>query len=208
MERAWRDGVAAGRELPRWSAAAETVPERPGSLPDMDRTAELVAFVEAVADRFRAMPHSRLLRRFEPPGATPARRESPQVAYREAAAEDSASGAISVEGEGERASRSEFPCAGARTRADAGRALAGWLAARACGVEEREAPCPPEAVPVPDVGPFVVGDQLAVTGYDLVTAVSGLGPEEPVWGPGGERTLPQPVIAAAVEQLRCLHFGI
>ncbi|MFB6891383.1 hypothetical protein ACFCX4_18995 [Kitasatospora sp. NPDC056327] len=95
----------------------------------------LAEAVDALADRFRAMPQSRLL------GAVP----------------------------------------GHPSRAAAGLALARWLA-----TEAQRAETGPEATgagttgtgngapprELPDAGPFAVGDQLAVVGHDLVTALA------------------------------------
>ncbi|SFC13623.1 hypothetical protein [Streptomyces aidingensis] len=61
-----------------------------------------------------------------------------------------------------------------RGAAAGGRALAAELARRAQRLEGRPAGLPP----LPDAGIFAVGDQLAVTGHDLIEAVRALGPGE------------------------------
>jgi hypothetical protein len=57
-----------------------------------------------------------------------------------------------------------------RSRATAGHELAGLLALAAQGVEDRCRPQPPTWRALPYEGPFVVGDQIGVTGHDLVAA--------------------------------------
>jgi hypothetical protein len=83
-----------------------------------------------------------------------------------------------------------------RTRAAAGHELASLIAAAAQGVEDRSRPSAPFWRPLPYEGPFVVGDQLGVTGHDLLAACARLtqpGPHthhtQPVelsQSPGGE----------------------
>ena len=62
-----------------------------------------------------------------------------------------------------------------RSRAAAGHELAGLLALAAQGVEDRARPLPPAWRSLPFEGPFVVGDQLGVTGHDLLAACARLG---------------------------------
>jgi hypothetical protein len=57
-----------------------------------------------------------------------------------------------------------------RARAAAGHELAGLLALAAQGVEERVRNAPPTWRALPFAGPFVVGDQIGVTGHDLLVA--------------------------------------
>jgi hypothetical protein len=57
-----------------------------------------------------------------------------------------------------------------RSRAAAGHELAGLLALTAQGVEDREGHAPPTWRALPFEGPFVVGDQIGVTGRDLLVA--------------------------------------
>lgn len=59
-----------------------------------------------------------------------------------------------------------------RPRASAGHELAEWLAYAAQGVEDRGLAVAPGWRQLPFDGPFVVGDQIGVTGHDLVTACS------------------------------------
>ncbi|MCC9310848.1 hypothetical protein LN042_27895 [Kitasatospora sp. RB6PN24] len=91
-------------------------------------TSELLDAVDHLADRFRAMPQSRLL------GAVP----------------------------------------GHPSRAAAGLALARELAARTQRLAEGPGALPRE---LPDAGAFAVGDQIAVTGHDLVAALGDGAPE-------------------------------
>ncbi len=62
-----------------------------------------------------------------------------------------------------------------RTRAVAGHELATLIAIAAQGVEDRSRPSAPSWRLLPYEGPFVVGDQLGVTGHDLLAACSRLG---------------------------------
>jgi hypothetical protein len=57
-----------------------------------------------------------------------------------------------------------------RSRAAAGHELAGLLALAAQGVEDRARHAPPAWRALPFEGPFVVGDQIGVTGHDLLVA--------------------------------------
>jgi len=57
-----------------------------------------------------------------------------------------------------------------RSRAAAGHELAGLVALAAQGVEDRERREPPSWRALPFEGPFVVGDQIGVTGHDLLAA--------------------------------------
>ena len=83
-----------------------------------------------------------------------------------------------------------------RSRATAGHELASLIALAAQGVEDRSRPVPPTWRPLPFEGAFVVGDQIGVTGHDLLAAcartrVGGLeqtnGASTPVWAPPGVR---------------------
>ena len=60
-----------------------------------------------------------------------------------------------------------------RSRAAAGHELAGRLALAAQGVEDRGEAMPPTWRLLPFEGPFVVGDQIGVTGHDLLVACAG-----------------------------------
>jgi hypothetical protein len=59
-----------------------------------------------------------------------------------------------------------------RSRAQAGHALAAALAVAGQGVEERDQVDPPVWRVLPFDGPFVVGDQIGVTGHDLLRAIA------------------------------------
>lgn len=87
-----------------------------------------------------------------------------------------------------------------RSGARAGYDLAALLARMAHGVEERGSRVEPRWREFPDVGPFSVGDQIAVAAHDLVAAVTGLveseGPDELVWS-GDPAKVGQRVPAAA-----------
>ena len=74
-----------------------------------------------------------------------------------------------------------------RSRAMAGHGLAVLLARAGQGVEERDRDAAPVFRDVPFDGPFVVGDQIAVTGHDLVAGLRGLDAAAVVWGPDGRR---------------------
>jgi hypothetical protein len=75
-----------------------------------------------------------------------------------------------------------------RSRAAAGHELAGLLALAAQGVEDRGLRVPPAWRALPFEGPFVVGDQVGVTGHDLLVACVCAGAAAgdavvEVWGP-------------------------
>jgi hypothetical protein len=67
-----------------------------------------------------------------------------------------------------------------RSRAAAGHELAGLLALAAQGVEDRGRHVPPTWRALPFEGPFVVGDQIGVTGHDLLVACAYAGEGEGV----------------------------
>jgi hypothetical protein len=98
-----------------------------------------------------------------------------------------------------------FPPAG--TRAMAALDLAQHLADVAQGVEDRGAASMPTPRVVPDVGVFALGDQVAVTGTDLVAAAAGLRPEEEVWTARGRLSLAQ-VVAEATDAVRALRQAL
>jgi len=111
-----------------------------------------------------------------------------------------------------------------RSRAAAGHELAGRVALAAQGVEDRGEAAAPAWRRLPFEGPFVVGDQIGVTGHDLLVAcacasmsamadeASRAAGEGEVWAPGegrrGERLgieeLLGRVLAAAEELARRL----
>jgi hypothetical protein len=75
-----------------------------------------------------------------------------------------------------------------RSRAAAGHELAGLLALAAQGVEDRGRHVPPTGRALPFEGPFVVGDQVGVTGHDLLVACAcaGGGVAVEVWAPAAD----------------------
>ncbi|MDQ1624647.1 MAG: hypothetical protein QOJ49_145 [Actinomycetota bacterium] len=92
------------------------------------------------------------------------------------------------------------------SRAGAGRAAAQALAVAAQGIEERAGDAPPRWRTVPELSDFAVGDQVAVTGHDLLAALAE-GPAaaaEPVWSPGGPRPIGA-VVAEAAELLAAVR---
>lgn len=96
------------------------------------------------------------------------------------------------------------PELGGRTRADAVYELAQRLADVAAGVENRDAGRPAPRRTLPDLGPFVVADQLAVTGADLLAAVLGRAPASstPAGGTPGDLDGLLTQCREAVEALR------
>ena len=86
------------------------------------------------------------------------------------------------------------------SRAQAGRAAATELALVACSLEAA-AGSPREAPDLPKVSDFAVGDQVAVTGHDLVAAMARTAPATEVWlGSSQQSTAAEAVSRAA----RCL----
>jgi hypothetical protein len=85
------------------------------------------------------------------------------------------------------------------SRAEAGHRLASLLAAFGQGVEERASDVAPAWRELPFDGPFIVGDQIAVTGHDLVVGLRALGGEmdELVWSAAGGRVRAADVLEAA-----------
>jgi hypothetical protein len=71
------------------------------------------------------------------------------------------------------------------SRAGAGHRLAQLLADATAGVAGRAAAIAPASRPVPIIDMFAVGEQIAVTGHDLVLELEGLPDRELVWD--GER---------------------
>jgi hypothetical protein len=89
-----------------------------------------------------------------------------------------------------------------RTRAVAGHELAGLVAIAAQGIEDRSRPSAPSWRPLPYEGPFVVGDQIGVTGHDLLSACARLGARAGHAGQAGQGDGPQDdVRAGAVDAL-------
>jgi hypothetical protein len=98
-----------------------------------------------------------------------------------------------------------FPPSG--TRALAALDLAQHLADAAQGVEERESAVAPVPRVVPDVGVFALGDQVTVTGTDLVAAAVGLQPEDEVWTVKGRLPLSK-VLERATNAVRALRQAL
>ena len=80
------------------------------------------------------------------------------------------------------------PVEGHPSRAAGGRTVAGLLAVAAQGIEERSVAAEPRWRPVPELSDLAVGDQVAVTGADLLAVLDAVGPEDAVWTPGTRRT--------------------
>ncbi len=93
------------------------------------------------------------------------------------------------------------------TRADAGRFAAQLLADAAQGIEERDGSAAPRWRTVPSLPDHVVGEQVAVTGHDLLAALHGLAPDLPVWTQQGRRPATE-VLAEAADSLRTLKLAV
>jgi hypothetical protein len=90
------------------------------------------------------------------------------------------------------------------SRAAGGRAVAQRLATAAQGLEAGAAGDEPRWRDVPALSDFAVGDQLAVTGHDLLAALDEAGPADLVWAPGARRTAIS-VVTDAADQLAALR---
>ena len=95
------------------------------------------------------------------------------------------------------------------SRAQAGRAAAAELAGAAAALEAAAGGPgdghPPRAQQVPDLpvlSDLAVGDQVAVTGHDLLAALHLVGPAVPVWTSGSERQPAEHAVRAAWRVLR------
>ncbi|MBA3618713.1 MAG: hypothetical protein H0W56_03810 [Acidothermales bacterium] len=93
------------------------------------------------------------------------------------------------------------------TCADAGRLAAQLLADTAQGIEERDGSAAPSWRTVPSLPDHVVGEQVAVTGHDLLAALSGLALDVPVWTRQGRRPATE-VLAEAAASLRTLKLAV
>jgi len=106
------------------------------------------------------------------------------------------------------------------SRAAGGRAVAQALATAAQGIEDRMSPGEPHWRTLPELADLAVGDQVAVTGHDLLAlllattfpgdhAVVGVvvAPEETVWAPGARRTA-EDVVTDAAAQLAALRRAL
>lgn len=103
-------------------------------------------------------------------------------------------------------SRLRAAAGGHVSRAAAGRGLAQRLADLAAAVEAAGAR--PAGRTVPDDGPFAVGDQIAVTGHDLVVALAAAlatAPGRPVTLVGGEEAGLAEVVRRADEAVRAVR---
>jgi hypothetical protein len=93
------------------------------------------------------------------------------------------------------------------SRAAGGRAAAHALAVAAQGIEDRALADEPQWRTVPALSDLAVGDQVAVTGHDLLALLDSAGPEETVWSPGARRTARE-VVADATAQLSALRRAL
>jgi hypothetical protein len=80
------------------------------------------------------------------------------------------------------------------------------LADAAQGIEERDRDDQPLWRSLPTLDDFAMGDQVAVTGNDLLTAAAGVAAGERVWAPGARRTAAEVLVDAATRlgELRSL----
>ncbi len=80
------------------------------------------------------------------------------------------------------------------------------LAAMGQGVEERASATVPDWRELPFDGHFIVGDQIAVTGHDLIAGMRALGDlDELVWTVDGRRAPAGQVLAQAIEAAQRLR---
>jgi len=93
------------------------------------------------------------------------------------------------------------------SRAEAGRALAQRLADAAQGIEGRGSPEPPSWREVPRLGDVAAGDQVAVTGQDLLAALEAADADTEVWTRTGRR-LAREVAEDAEAALRDLRLAL
>lgn len=92
-----------------------------------------------------------------------------------------------------------------RSRAEAGHRFAALLAALGQGVEERASRVPPRWRDLPFDGAFIVGDQIAVTGHDLVAGMRAMGDlDELVWSVDGGRVKAAEVLERGVREAGAL----
>jgi hypothetical protein len=90
------------------------------------------------------------------------------------------------------------------SRAAAAHALAQRLAVAAQGIESRATPEPPAWREVPRLADHAAGDQVAVTGRDLLDALAATGPDDDVWTPNGPRRSSE-VVEELIEALATLR---
>ena len=98
-----------------------------------------------------------------------------------------------------------FPC-----RADAGRHAAPALATAAQAIEERAEHRPAGLAAVPRLADLAVGDQVAVTGHDLLAAAAAAQAKDEVATPDGRRPVAEVVGGAAdlLATVRRLLLGL
>jgi len=143
--------------------------------------ARLTWEIDALADRYRGLSQARLL------GALP----SPVAFTRPAA------------GTG-----GQEPADGSRvTRAGAGHRLTQLLADAAAGVAGRAADVAPASRPVPIIDLFALGEQIAVTGHDLILELEGLQDRELVWD-GDRRVRVATLVARVTGVLKELRLAL
>ncbi len=93
------------------------------------------------------------------------------------------------------------------SRAVGGRAVAQALATAVQGIEDRASPDEPHWRRLPELADFAVGDQVAVTGHDLLALLGSVDPEETGWAPGARRTA-EDVVTDAAAQLAALRRAL
>ena len=95
------------------------------------------------------------------------------------------------------AARLQAPVPPFPSRAAASRDAARVLVVAAQGIEARQGEHEPSWRQLPELADFAVGDQVAVTGQDLLAALDGLDPAEDVWAPAARRPARDVVAEAA-----------
>jgi hypothetical protein len=93
------------------------------------------------------------------------------------------------------------------SRAEAARATAQLLADASAGFEASGDPGAPAWRQLPALGDFAVGEQVAVTGHDLVAAAHRAAAQDAVWARAGRRTAHE-VLAAASDALAELRRAL
>jgi hypothetical protein len=91
--------------------------------------------------------------------------------------------------------------------AEAARAVAQRLADAAAGVEDRSLPEPPGYRVLPELADRACGDQIVVTGTDLLLASDGVAAGTRVWS-GVEQAAVDDVVRRAVEDLAGLRRAL
>jgi hypothetical protein len=90
------------------------------------------------------------------------------------------------------------------SRAAAAREVARVLALAAQGAAASDLAHEPAWRQLPALADFAAGDQVAVTGHDLLAALDGVDPAADVWVSGGRRTARE-VVAEAAEALAAIR---